>query len=89
MENTIYIGNELNINNACKIKSEIESIMMKHDTIILISDNISNFDLAGLQLLIATKNQSQKLNKKIKFEITFEKKIKELLNKVGFDLVEL
>lgn len=88
MENIFNIGSELSINNACKIKTEIESLMMKYDTLTLISDNISTIDLAGFQLLVATKNHAHILNKKIKFQLKFDDKVREILSKVGFDLVE-
>ena len=77
---SIILENELTIFSIEKMKESILDAINKHDIIDFELKNISNMDLAFVQLFFSIKSSSESLNKKISINADLTDDINSLFN---------
>lgn len=88
-ENIAYfdVGNELTLYNVVETKEKIEDLLNREKEVVIRGKEIQSVDLAGIQLLIATKRHAAKLGKQVKLEVTFTNDINSLLKTTDLNIV--
>jgi MFS superfamily sulfate permease-like transporter len=76
------IEKDFSINNITHIKKELDEIVEKNKSFHLELNNLDNFDLSAIQLLISIKN---KLADNFSYSIQVKEEIKTIIKHSGFE----
>ena len=80
----IFLVGDLSISNLAEIVEKFREIEKNHQEIEVNINEVSNFDLASIQLLLSLKKSCNKHKKKIQFNIDLSNDLKTLMEISGF-----
>lgn len=81
---TVTIEGSMTLSNSASIKEELLPIIDKKQDTHIVVKNLTDIDLAGLQLLIALKKSIINNGKKAIYEVEFPSESQELIRRSGF-----
>jgi len=80
----IYLGGDIGVNNLDDLANKLKGFEKDFNEFEITLGEVSNFDLASIQLLISLKKTFEKHKKKAKFKIELPKESWELVEITGF-----
>lgn len=81
---TITFSNELTVNNVEDLTDELRSSLGEYDETTIKINNISNIDLAGLQLILSLKKHIEESNRKVNLDFDLTEDSAQIINNAGF-----
>lgn len=88
-EKVITISGDLSLANSNELKKNLLKHIQDVNSIEIIGSEITNFDIATVQILIATKLELETQHKEIRMKLDLPENFTSLLNNAGIKLNEL
>ncbi len=83
----LHVGGSLDVNNLAELTEKLVSIEKEFSEFEMNLNDVTKFDLATIQMLLAFKKTCEQHNKEIKFKIDLPKETAELVENTGFSSI--